>query len=370
MGRPLAVGSQPSLRRRRVRRVDGARSNTSRARACLRGGRDGRPHRRGALPPLGRAVATRRTHDTPTSTPPWRTGRSGRRWCAGTVPGHLPGSSAGSPATTHGSIVIPFRDQPRFLRTCVDSVARHDTRTSTSSSCSSTTGRPIPRRRRSLEHLAARPGRPRPRRPAPLQLGQPEQRRRPRAPGARCSCSSTTTSRRTRTGGCPPSCAQALRPDVAAVGARLLYPDRRLQHCGLVVGLTGAAGHPLAGLPDEATRAISTWPRSTRECSAVTGACLATRREVFDELGGLRRDARRRPQRRRLLPARRAARATGPSTSRRRAGPPRVAEPGHGRRGRRHRQLRRPVEGLHCPGDPYFNPHLTRADASCGLARG
>jgi GT2 family glycosyltransferase len=79
--------------------------------------------------------------------------------------------------------------------------------------------------------------------------------------------------------------AQAMRPELGAVGARLLYPDRRLQHGGVVIGVGGAADHIQAGLgvdePGYLNMAIS-----TRECAAVTGACLATRREVFASLKG------------------------------------------------------------------------------------
>ena len=78
---------------------------------------------------------------------------------------------------------------------------------------------------------------------------------------------------------------QAIRPDVGAVGARLVYPDRRLQHCGVVVGLIGAAGHPLVGL-SEGQSGYMHMARTTRDCSAVTGACLASRREIFDLLSG------------------------------------------------------------------------------------
>lgn len=39
---------------------------------------------------------------------------------------------------------------------------------------------------------------------------------------------------------------QALRPEVGAVGARLLYPDGRIQHAGVVLGIAGAAGMPTA----------------------------------------------------------------------------------------------------------------------------
>ena len=85
--------------------------------------------------------------------------------------------------------------------------------------------------------------------------------------------------------GSPHSSATRSRGDVGVVGARLLYPDRRLQHCGVVVGLIGAAGHPLVGLEDGHAGYLN-MAMVTRECSAVTGACLMSRREVFDSLNG------------------------------------------------------------------------------------
>jgi len=77
--------------------------------------------------------------------------------------------------------------------------------------------------------------------------------------------------------------AQCLQPDVACVGAKLLYPDDTIQHAGCVLGVSGLAAHRLLGRPASSVRDID----FTREISAVTGACIAIRRRVFNELGGL-----------------------------------------------------------------------------------
>ncbi len=80
-------------------------------------------------------------------------------------------------------------------------------------------------------------------------------------------------------------CAHVLRADVGVAGARLLYPDNRLQHAGVVVGIGGAAGHVLAGL-DRDQPGYLDMAVLARDCSAVTGACLAIERSHFQALGG------------------------------------------------------------------------------------
>jgi hypothetical protein len=76
---------------------------------------------------------------------------------------------------------------------------------------------------------------------------------------------------------------------IGAVGAKLVDRDGRLRHIGLVMGLRGVAGSPFAGYPGTAEGYISS-AVGTRNYSAVSGACLMTRRDVFDSLGGF--DAR------------------------------------------------------------------------------
>jgi len=76
--------------------------------------------------------------------------------------------------------------------------------------------------------------------------------------------------------------AQAVRPDVGIVGALLLYPDGAIQHAGVVVD----RWHPAHVGRFQKHSYYWPWLRMTREVSAVTGACMALRRPLWDELGG------------------------------------------------------------------------------------
>ncbi len=78
---------------------------------------------------------------------------------------------------------------------------------------------------------------------------------------------------------------QVLRPGVGAAGAKLLYPDGTVQHAGLVLGPQGRSGHAWRHAPGDAPGPMGALSR-VRRVSAVTGACLAIRRTVFDAVGG------------------------------------------------------------------------------------
>ncbi|WP_375413876.1 glycosyltransferase family 2 protein [uncultured Bradyrhizobium sp.] len=73
---------------------------------------------------------------------------------------------------------------------------------------------------------------------------------------------------------------------VGAVGAKLMYPDDRVQHAGVVLGVSGVANHFNHAM---ARSNSGYFGRNllTSQVSAVTGACLVVRKSVFEEAGGL-----------------------------------------------------------------------------------
>lgn len=78
---------------------------------------------------------------------------------------------------------------------------------------------------------------------------------------------------------------QALRPEVGAVGAMLLYDDGTIQHGGVVVGFGGWADHVFKGMQPVHSGTPFISPVLTRNVTAVTGACMAISRDTIEKIG-------------------------------------------------------------------------------------
>jgi GT2 family glycosyltransferase len=78
---------------------------------------------------------------------------------------------------------------------------------------------------------------------------------------------------------------QVQRPQIGAVGALLLFPDNTIQHAGVVMGLGGVAGHGYYAMESDIPGYFGNVV-GFNNVSAVTGACLMCRREVFEKIGG------------------------------------------------------------------------------------
>jgi GT2 family glycosyltransferase len=179
------------------------------------------------------------------------------------------------------SIVIPTRDGVELLRKCIGSILERSTYRNFEILVLENESR----ERETLDYLAALPA---PHRAVPY-----------RAPfnwsainnfGARSARGQYLLFLNNDTEVIEPSWIEAMlehaqRPEVGVVGAKLLYADGSIQHAGAVIGTCGTAGHAFRRLPASHGGYFGL-AQVTRNVSAVTGACMMVRREVFEALGG------------------------------------------------------------------------------------
>jgi len=78
----------------------------------------------------------------------------------------------------------------------------------------------------------------------------------------------------------------AQRPEIGAVGCKLLYPNKTVQHGGMITGIFGATGHSHRYFPVDSCGYFNRL-QTIQNLSAVTGACLVVRRELYENAGGL-----------------------------------------------------------------------------------
>jgi GT2 family glycosyltransferase len=77
----------------------------------------------------------------------------------------------------------------------------------------------------------------------------------------------------------------AQQEEIGVVGARLIRPDERIQHVGIVLGVNNGAAHAFHEYPSEAI-GYNAYTHLIRNYSAVTAACMATRMDVIEKAGG------------------------------------------------------------------------------------
>ena len=81
----------------------------------------------------------------------------------------------------------------------------------------------------------------------------------------------------------------AMQDHIGAVGAKLIYPDNTLQHCGVVLGIAGTASHFGVGVPKEDNGSYARY-LVPYDNGAVTAACLMVSKKKYLEVGGLSED--------------------------------------------------------------------------------
>ncbi len=180
------------------------------------------------------------------------------------------------------SVVIPFRDRPELLRNCLRSLRRSTFRNVEVVLVDN--GSEDPRTGRLLARISAKQDMRLVSRPGAFNFSRLCNAGAAAATGDHLLFLNNDTEVLTRDW-LERMLALAADPAVGAVGATLLYPDRRIQHAGLLPRSDGLWVHPYRGLPAD-TPGDGDELRAVRIVPAVTAACMLLRRDTFDAVNG------------------------------------------------------------------------------------
>jgi len=80
------------------------------------------------------------------------------------------------------------------------------------------------------------------------------------------------------------------REEIGCVGAKLYYPNDKIQHAGVIIGIGGIAGHSHKYI-DKMSPGYFSRLELVQNISAITAACLMVKTSIFQELEGLNEES-------------------------------------------------------------------------------
>jgi GT2 family glycosyltransferase len=182
------------------------------------------------------------------------------------------------------SVIIPTRDREDLLRCCLNSLEQHNTGNPPTEIILIDNGSSEPRTLAYLSSLELQPNIKVLRRPGLFNYAALNNEAVSLARGELIALLNNDVEA-IHPGWLREMAAQALRPDIGAVGAKLLFDDGTIQHGGIILGIGGVAGHAhkYTGAKEHGYQLRL---RLAHNISAVTAATLVIRKKVFEEVHG------------------------------------------------------------------------------------
>ncbi|MFZ0408008.1 MAG: glycosyltransferase family 2 protein, partial [Cyanobium sp.] len=182
------------------------------------------------------------------------------------------------------SVIIPTRDRSELLRGCLESLQRTAAGSPPTEILVIDNDSSDPVSVAYLAELEARPGVRLLRRPGPFNYAALNNEAADLARGEVLAFLNNDV-QALQAGWLRTMVAQALRPEIGAVGARLLFDDASVQHGGVLLGIGGIAGHAHKYFDAEAA-GYQLRLQLVHQLSAVTAAVMVVRKALFQEVGG------------------------------------------------------------------------------------